>query len=157
MGDIDERVLNEKDAKGEFYSVIDLASVRVAKGWRKYSSPKCDHQHLVYSISDRLIECDDCNKPVEGFDAFVVLCRYFDEMINDAKGKLKAANDAMAKTVRRRAAQAMERSWSRSKAPCCPHCQRGLLPSDFERGVTAAVSAELEAARRRPPPPGSHP
>lgn len=128
-------------------SVISLDDVRISRGWR-LPGKQCKHLSLVYSAQDRAVECKDCGKPVDGFDAFMVLCQRFDGMEKAAQAKLHKAEAALESTVVRRAAKELDLSWGRKMAPCCPHCRRGLLPEDFANGARSAYGRDFELARR---------
>lgn len=125
--------------------VIDLAEVRVSRGWTK--GKVCEHLSLVYSTKERRIECKHCDQPVDGFDAFMVLCRRYDDMEAAARRREHRTKEALAAVVIRRAAKAIDKAWGRKMAPLCRCCRRGILPEDFSEGGSA-IGMELEAARR---------
>lgn len=127
-------------------SVISLADVRLSRGWAK-PSKVCGHKNLVYSDRDRRIECKDCDQPVEAFDAFMTLCRHFTDMERASRSREVKTREALASVIIRRAAKALDKAWGRKMAPCCPHCQGGLLPEDFETGG-GQIGADLERTRR---------
>lgn len=126
--------------------VISLAEVRVARGWTR--GKVCEHRSLVYSSKERRIECKDCDQPVDGFDAFMTLCRHFDAMEKAAKNREHKTKAGLEAVIVRRAAKEIDRTWGRKMAPQCPHCRRGLLPEDFANGAAGCVGGEWEAARR---------
>lgn len=130
-------------------SVIELAAVRIQRGETdRLSSRPCEHKSLVYSRSERRVWCSDCERTIDGFDAFLTLTLHFDSMVSAAKSKLARADQALRDTVGRRAAKLIDRAWSgRPMAVSCPHCRVGLLPEDFEHGLSK-FSAEFERARR---------
>lgn len=131
--------------------VIDLADVRIRWGRTKPSDRirPCDHNNLTYNDTERRVWCEDCERTLDGFDAFRSLVESFSKMERAARDKLKKANDALAKTIRRRAAQELSRVWSGRMLPCCPHCRRGLMAHDFADGASASVSKEFEQAARK--------
>lgn len=131
-------------------SVISLADVRVSRGWSR-PSKVCEHKSLVYSSRDRRIECKDCDRPVEAFDAFMTLCRHFDSMETAARLREHKTSEALSAVIVRRAAKALDKAWGRKMAPCCPHCGNGLLPEDFETGGGSQIGQDFERARRRRP------
>ena len=146
----DDRIIfdpSEKASTSDGAQVIQLADVRIARGWSR-PSKVCRHLSLVYSPTDRRVECKDCNQPIDGFDAFMVTVRHFQDMDRAAQVREAKAREALNAVLVRRAAKALDRAWGRRMAPCCPHCDRGLLAQDFADG-RAAVSAELEVARRK--------
>lgn len=150
MGDDPEsRVLMEMHTSGAYHhEVIDLAGIRIARGMLKPREKRCEHMRLVVSQSERLIECEDCNRSVDAFDAVMVVMRHMEKMLSEVNGRKRRADEAMKATIQLRAAKSLERSWRHRMAPCCPHCHHGLLPEDFDRGAAGAISCELEVARR---------
>ncbi|MGX1693191.1 hypothetical protein [Brevundimonas naejangsanensis] len=130
-------------------SVISLADVRVSRGWSRQSKV-CEHKSLVYSSRDRRIECKDCDQPIEAFDAFMTLVRHFDSMEDAARRREHQTKEAAGAVIVRKAAKALDKAWGRKMAPCCPHCDRGLLPEDFERGGSQ-IGQDFERARRKRP------
>ncbi|MGA0604931.1 hypothetical protein ACO2Q0_02940 [Phenylobacterium sp. VNQ135] len=129
--------------------VIDFAEMRIKFGRPPQGRIKtCEHKSLIYSTADRRVWCEDCERTVDSFDAFKTLVDHFHAMERAAAGKLRAAKEAVAAVVHRKAAKVFDRAWSgRQMAVCCPHCRRGLLPEDFDHGGSQ-VSAEIERARR---------
>jgi len=131
-------------------NVIDFAGLQLQHGKRKHRLPaKCEHKRLLYSTAERSVECQDCGKEVEHFQAFMILVSHFDKMMDQAKIHLARAKAGSEAHLVRRASKEIDRSWGHKMAPCCPHCRNGLLPEDFERGAAAAISRELEIARRK--------
>ncbi len=129
--------------------VIDLADVILKRGRPPLFAKSCGHKHLIYSTTERRIWCKDCSRTVDGFDAFMVLVDQWGAATKDIERRRREVDEASKHVLISRAAKAVDEIWrGRSMAPCCPSCQRGLLPEDFTRGV-ACMSRELEVARRR--------
>lgn len=124
--------------------VIDFGDIRVARGMSRRPVTTCLHAQLRYDLAERRIWCQDCEATVEGFDAFMVLVRNFEAMVNRASQNLRDAEEARAAVVHRIAARAVEKTWRRGMAVTCPHCHRGILPGDSLGGH----SIEFEKARR---------
>lgn len=148
----DNPIIPLPDAQPFCAEVIDLAGIRVQWGLEKigkYHPDACKHTKLVYSSESRRVWCDDCKRTIENFDAFMVLVNGFERMEADARRKMKKADEAMSDTIHRRATKAIDKAWSSSlPAIGCPHCRKGLLPEDFEKGVQSRSSREFEMARR---------
>ena len=150
-------VVNEKDPPLEvlpdsfFGQVVDLAEVRIRQGRTPYKFKECKHKHLIFCTSERRVWCEDCERTIDNFDAFLIFTRHFEEMEQDARHKISRANEAMKTSVRRRATKELDRAWSgrNEMAVCCPHCHIGLLPEDFADRGSSCISAEIERARRR--------
>ncbi len=131
--------------------VVELDGYRLRRGFsRKSVLDRCEHRRLIYSQSERRVTCEDCNRDLEPFTAFMSLVHAYEKMHAAARRQMDAAKKAMEASVISRAAQAVDRVWrGRTMLPCCPHCRRGLAPEDFAGGVKSAVSREMESARRR--------
>lgn len=130
-------------------AVIDLAEVRIRFGIsdRKVGRP-CEHRNLIYSREERRVWCEDCTRTIENFEAFMIFTEHFQKMERAVRGKQHLVDKALTATVTRRATKVIDRAWSGNQmAICCPHCRAGLLPEDFENGLSQ-ISAEIERARR---------
>lgn len=129
--------------------VIDLAEVRIKRGNASSRFGRaCQHKALIYSQDERRIWCEDCERTIDSFDAFMVVVGQFHPMVNAAKRSLERAREAEGFTISLRAAKVFDRAWRGNQmAVCCPHCRTGLLPEDFLSGGSQ-VSADIERARR---------
>jgi hypothetical protein len=130
--------------------VIDLAEMRIKFGRSdtKVGKP-CEHRAVIYSRSERRVWCEDCERTIDTFDAFMTVVAHFHSMEAAAKAKLAAAKTAEALTINLRSAKVFDKAWRgpHQMAVACPHCRGGLLPEDFIHGGSQR-SAELERARR---------
>lgn len=130
--------------------VVDLDSVRIRTGRTPRGLKTCQHKHMIYNQTERRIWCEDCERTIDNFDAFQTFTRHFKAMEREAGHKLRIAQEALAGAARLRATKELDRLWSgRRMAPCCPHCNRGLIPEDFADGVRSTTSLEFEIARRK--------
>lgn len=131
--------------------IIDLDGIRIQ--WGLPSTPlkqRCEHKSLVYSSAERRIWCQNCERTIDNFDAFMTFTKHFESMLRHARIKLQEATDAMKTSVRRRATKVLDRAWSGNvMAPCCPHCRGGLLPEDFADRGLSMCSRDIELARRK--------
>ncbi|NFV79979.1 hypothetical protein [Magnetospirillum aberrantis] len=146
----DVRLEVDPNVTPRWAEVINLADVRVQFGRPRYPGGRvCDHRSMFYNVEDRRVWCRDCEKTIDGFDAFLVLVKHFAAMERAARHKLDQAAAAEKAHLGRRAAKELDHAWSgRQMAVACPHCRGGLLPEDFtERGISA-TSREIELARR---------
>ncbi|MHC2016276.1 hypothetical protein [Methylobacterium sp. CM6247] len=143
----DEPIIPPAETDRFVCDVIDLASVRVEWGRNQNPKAKCAHKSLVYNEGESRVWCQDCERTVENFDAFMVIARSFQAMIAEVRRKNAKADEAMTATVNRRAAKEMERTWNAKMGVVCPHCRDVLLPEDIEKG-TSSFSREMELARR---------
>lgn len=131
-------------------TVIDLAEVRIRFGIsdRKAGAP-CEHKRMIYSVSERRVWCEDCDRTIDSFDGFMSIVTHFQAMTSAWKDKVRKADEALKAVIGRRAAKIIDKAWSGNEmAICCPHCRTGLLPEDFLSGGGSQVSAEIERARR---------
>lgn len=129
-------------------TVIDIGDVRVARGMSRRPYSACKHQRLHYDPSERRVWCADCERDLEGFDAFMVLAENSHDFIERNNRREKELAEAEAHQARSRAVKALDHIWrSRTMAPCCPHCHKGLLPEDMLRGL-GSVGVDYERAVR---------
>ena len=135
------------DSTPRWAEVIDLAEVRVEFGLPRNRHERCAHRSLTYNVEERRVWCRDCERSIDGFDAFMVLVRNFAAMEQAARAKMTQAEEAKSAHIGRRAAKKLDQAWSgQQMAVGCPHCNGGLLPEDFEH--VGMRSRELELARR---------
>lgn len=128
-------------------SVIDIGDVRVARGLSRRPFSSCKHRALNYDPQERRIWCKDCEQDIDPFDAFVIVAEQCHGFLESLKRRARQIAEAEAFTARSRAVKALDKIWrSRNMAPCCPHCNRGLLPEDMVR--LGSVGVEYERAMR---------
>ena len=130
--------------------VIDIGDYRVSRGFSRRESSLCPHINLVYDQAERRIWCKDCEKNVEGFDAFLLLAKNFSkqsEKLFDRENKVSEAEKHSLISI---AAKVLDEAWRAKKMiPCCPHCKEGLFPEDFKNGCGfLGKSYALERQRR---------
>jgi hypothetical protein len=118
--------------------VVDIGDLRVARGLSRRPHSSCEHKTMVYDQNERRIWCEDCEKNVEAFDAFVSLVEWHSKAANRIKERLNRVAEAEKNTVRSLAAKAMDEVWrSRNMVPACPHCGQGLFPENFKHGCSS--------------------
>ncbi|MFE3837315.1 hypothetical protein [Pseudogemmobacter sonorensis] len=128
-------------------TVIDIGDVRVSRGMSRRPYSGCKHLRLIYDSRERRIWCKDCERDIEGFDAFQILAERSHEFKAALDYREKQIAEAEAFTLRSRAAKNLDHIWrSRTQAPCCPHCRKGLLPEDMLS--MSSVGVEYERKRR---------
>lgn len=132
--------------------VVDLEGVRIARGMavrRPRGMGECSHMRLTYDLAERRVWCEDCERTVPAFDAFMVFVEKWTRIIGALKRREDAVKAAEAHSLISRAAKAIDDVWrGRRQTPCCPHCHEALLPQDFASGRFATRSRELEIQRR---------
>jgi Zn finger protein HypA/HybF involved in hydrogenase expression len=146
----DEPIVPSEGSRPFGAEVIDLDGVRIQHGMPVYrKGGSCQHHHLAYNPGERRVWCEDCERTIESFDAFMVVVKSFQAMARAARHNMEKADAALKATINRRAAKEVDRAWSgRGMAILCPHCQGGLLPEDFVGGG-ALCSRDIELARRK--------
>lgn len=134
--------------------VVDIGDYRVARGMTRRAFTTCPHHRMVYDNQERRIWCKDCEKDVEGFDAFELLAKSFSRQTAILKAREEKVKEAEAHSIISLAAKVIDKAWRKKKmVPCCPHCQEGLFPEDFKDGAAfVSKSYELEKQRRKPTP-----
>lgn len=136
-------------ATGDGAEVIDLDGVRVQRGLaRRPWLSRCKHHRLVYCTDERRVWCEDCQRTIENFDAFMVLADNFQRMEAAAHRKLELADEAMRYSLIRRATKAVDRAWLGGWAVACPHCRAGILAEDYADGLGMQTARDYEMARR---------
>lgn len=130
--------------------VVDIGDMRVSRGMTRRAPAVCKHLHLTYCDAERRIFCDDCEKTISGYDAFISMIEFFDRQIKYLKAAEEKIKEAQQHNVRRMATKALDDVWQKhSSIPCCPHCNAGLLPDDFLKNRIKVISKEMEIARRK--------
>jgi hypothetical protein len=130
-------------------NVVDIGDARVLRGKSRRPASACQHKKMHYDKTERRIWCPDCETDVPAFDAFITIVENFSKKQSQLELDRKKLEDAMKFQVRSLAAKALDEVWrGRNMAPCCPHCNSGLLPEDFSKGVGMKVGREYEIRRR---------
>jgi hypothetical protein len=127
--------------------VIDIGDVRVARGMTRRHHSGCRHRRLVYDNAERRVWCQDCERDVEGFDAFKLLVEGYDAALKRVERREATVSEAEKFALRSIAAKKMDEAWrSRSMVPACPHCSQGLFPEDFKNGPRAMLGKDYALA-----------
>jgi hypothetical protein len=130
--------------------VIDLESFRLTrtstKGFGLKTDP-CQHVNKTLDSNGGIITCDDCKKQLSPIWVIEEIISKWGEWWRRLESRAAQVKELEGKTVILKAAKEIEKRWRRKMAPCCPHCNRAILPED-RLGESAAVSFEYELARR---------
>ena len=127
-------------------NVISFGEAKLKRTHGKY----CTHDNLTYDPANRIVECRDCERQIDGFDAFMVLVHHHSAAFSKMNAEYRKARELTKARIYTEAARELGRAWSGKNimAVACPHCERGLLPEDFLSGGTR-FSREWEIANRR--------
>ena len=129
-------------------NVIDIGDVRVARGESRRPYSSCQHKRLRYDPRERRIWCADCERDIEGYDAFVVLAEQCHGYFASLNRRQEALAEAERFQARSRAVKALDEVWrSRSMVPACPTCGHGLLPEMFAGGVKSTLGRDYAEAK----------
>ena len=131
-------------------TVIDIGDIRVARGMSRRPASACKHQHMRYDRNERRVWCVDCERDIEGFDAFQLLAEQAHEFAARLERREKKIAEAEAFQVSSLAAKEIDKVWrSRKMVPACPHCRLGLLPEYFSDGVPSQLGRDYALAQIR--------
>jgi hypothetical protein len=137
------------------FTVVDIGDVRVARGMSRRHHSSCPHSRLVYDNKERRIWCKDCERDVEGFDAFQILAERYGAATRDLERRQKAMDEAETFRIRTIAGKMMDEAWrSHKMVPSCPYCHNGLFPEDFKHGPSMIGKdfARARSTKRIPDP-----
>ena len=129
-------------------TVVNLNDVRVARGMTRRHHSSCPHNSVLYDEKERRVWCQDCETDVEAFDAFMKLVEQHDSAWQKLSRLLEEAKEARMFQIRRIVTKRLDKIWrSKTRVPCCPHCEVALLPEDFQ-GRIKDTGKRFEIARR---------
>jgi hypothetical protein len=131
-------------------TVVDFGDYRVSRGKTRREYAGCPHRRLTYDLAERRIWCRDCERDVEAFDAFISLVAGYDKYLKNVEAREIRVAEAEVFQVRSLAAKAIDQAWrSKSRVPACPHCNMGLFPEQFKKGMTMLGRDYAEALRKK--------
>lgn len=128
-------------------NVIDFGDVRVSRGLTRREFSSCPHRSLTYDPRERRIWCRDCERNIDGYDAFVILAERSHAVRDGLDRRERAVREAESFAVRSIAAKTLDEAWrSRTMVPACPHCGHGLFPEHF-RKIGTSLGKDYARAR----------
>jgi len=131
------------------FNVVDIGDLRIARGETRRPRSSCKHLSLVFDEKERRVWCKDCEQEIEPFDAFKGLAEFFHAANAKLRDREEAVKEAEQFQLRSRAAKAVDKIWrTRTMVPCCPSCDKGLLPEDFANGVKSRVGVSFARKQR---------
>lgn len=112
-----------------------------------FKPDECKHLHLTLDDHGDTVQCDDCKVFVSAYWALKLLTMQFQRQEQSLAAR-RAQLDA--ETADKRlliATRKLDKAWrSRTMAPACPHCWRGIFPEDNLGG--SQVNRDIELRRR---------
>jgi len=111
---------------------------------------RCRHRYFKYDPDGRTIECQDCQKILDPFDAFVELAHIWEEAYTTLENRQKELEELEARREKGllRATRRVDEAWrSRSMVPVCPHCKKPIFPEDGFG--TSAINKEMALEARK--------
>lgn len=110
----------------------------------------CTHSALLLDSNGDVVTCKDCGKQVSAFWALERCLNEYRKRWNEVIRARQTQRERETKTLRLKAAQAMEKAWlKRGTVPACPHCSRGIFPTDTFSRIGKAL--EIEMREKEPP------
>lgn len=110
-------------------NVIRIGEGKFEQIWQK----RCQHKHLTYDITERIVQCKDCKRVVDGFEAFMIAVRFW----QGAETELKRRQEDLAELEKKanigllKASRKVDHAWrSKNMVPSCPHCHEAIFPED---------------------------
>ncbi|MBO1325275.1 hypothetical protein K2X14_07885 [Acetobacter sp. TBRC 12305] len=145
---------NSDDLKEMPHNVVNIGDYRIERTKSGYDGiaigKDCPHRSLVMDDNGHTCTCDDCKKQVSAYWALGMLITQYRREYEKLRRMQALQRKRETKTLRLKAAQTIETAWRRrGTVPTCPHCDRGIFPSD----TFGAVGKALELAEREKSPP----
>lgn len=108
-------------------NVVDFLGVTVGRVRNGY----CNHKRLMVDESNKTVECVDCKAFIDPFSALMIIMRTVEAKYRSMNKRQEELNIAISEQLGTIAARDVEKAWrSKTMAPACPHCGRGILSSD---------------------------
>ncbi|CAI9119574.1 hypothetical protein [Brytella acorum] len=137
------------------HNVINLGEwrfERVKTGWHgQCAAPAdCAHRSLTMDENGHTCTCKDCGKQVSAYWALEMCLAEYGREYQKLRNERRMIQKRDHATLRTKAAQRIDAQWRKhGTVPCCPHCDRGIFPSD----VLGIVGKAREIAERETNPP----
>jgi len=108
---------------------------------------ECRHTHVSCDDVGEIVTCDDCGKQVSAYWALGFFSQLWESETRKIEKRERELAENQSRSIHLLAAQKVEKVWrSRTMAPACPHCERGILASD---GLgSTQVNKAMELRRR---------
>lgn len=147
---------NDVDLPEMPHNVVNIGDFRFERDKTGYHGVTfggaCAHKNLTMDDNGHTCTCKDCGKQVSAFWALEMILQEYRRQYDKLRNRMNVQRKIETKTLRLKAAQNIESAWRRrGTVPTCPHCSRGIFPSDNFGVVGKAL--ELEAREKEPPKP----
>lgn len=111
--------------------IVQFAELKISRKHREYLGKDCKHLRLVICDHGGTVECEDCKKQIDPIWALQFLAYEWADKLAALNRKQQEMERVIAGNIHTKAALKVQDAWrSRSMVPCCPHCGRGIFPSD---------------------------
>jgi hypothetical protein len=130
-------------------NVIQLGELRIRRQeeMRGFLRDKrCHHRQMTWDDNGCIVTCDDCGMQISPYWAMQMLAREYKRAMEVVEAREKRVAEDKSHNLHLIAAKKVEAVWRRrNMAPCCPHCDRGILPEDGLGGAQTNRAFELRA------------
>lgn len=129
-------------------NVVDIGEVRVSRGLSRRHHSSCPHKRLTYDQAERRIWCRDCERDVEGFDAFRIVAEWAHVAHESLLKRERAVQEAEGFAARTIAGKKLDEAWrSKTMVPACPSCGNGLFPEHIKAHGFSMLGRDFAKAR----------
>ncbi|MGE8046087.1 hypothetical protein ACQKO6_18030 [Pseudomonas monteilii] len=138
-------------------NVVQFADLQIARLKDDHARrvKGCQHKRIRLDDVGEVVKCMDCESQVSAYWALQMLATDWKRQVDRLESEKTAVHKASQLSLHLNAAKQVESVWrSRADLPCCPHCDRGIMPEDglgsrtvskiFEQGLRVREAAEAE-------------
>lgn len=100
---------------------------------RKYKTKECRHQRLTIDVNNRKVECADCKREVDPFEAICLLADRTSEWQTRWDAMRKDYDNLAGYVPHLRAVRDLESMWRGNRLPMCPHCKKGVTAEGLNK------------------------
>jgi hypothetical protein len=128
-------------------SVVEIGEMRLrlVRSYEKTPEESCKHNHTSLDDEGDIVRCDECGMQVSAYWVLKNLAQHYKHQLRLLQHARETVAWERGKHIVRRAARKVEEAWrSRTMAPACPLCGRGILPTDGFGDTQVNKARELE-------------
>lgn len=100
---------------------------------KRHGPQECRHAKLVVDTVNRRVECADCNREIEPFQAVLLLADRASEYQQTYDAMQRRHRDLAGWVPHLRVVRELESMWCGKRLPLCPHCKKGVTAEGLER------------------------